>query len=255
LKKKGGLDMRETMLEDKIRKHVLEEFKSISSSPDKKQEIWERIQKDLGSKTSKNNRRYVWVASFLLILTALLIYQPGNVSAFDWFVNILYRIQGTSTELVGKVGGPSDSTSERPKPDIQFTGSNFITKELSIKEAADLTVFDIIEPKYLPRGFSFSKAVIQHIEGEKSSKATLHYKSNDQMILIKQIYVLDQRGYSLVFDNEDTMIKKIKINDYESQLIEFKNGEKILSWTAANIQYVISTTISEKEIIQIGESM
>lgn len=233
---------------------------TIPSPPISKVDTWKIIEHRLMAEQKRNKKLSkgpgIWVASVLLLILVVTFLHPQNASAFSWFTKYFTIIQGKVTHLMGS-NGQSPASGELPPPKQGFSVVNHHEhyERMSLEDAKKQTNFQILIPKYIPKGFTLKDVTVIVYADKKSNDIELNFQNGDDTISLKELFVEHQLGFGMSIDNDDTKIKEVEINNTKGKLLIFKNNLVQLIWDAPRYHFEAKGKITEEEIIKIAQSI
>jgi hypothetical protein len=251
------MNKNQSYIDHLIKEAVRKDFENAPEPLLSKEETWRNIQKELGyRKPSIWSLRSIGIIAASLIVILVLL-QPQGATAFDWFSDFFIKTEGKVTSIMGSIGDTSGPDGDKPSVEVQKIEKEYRIEKMSLSEAKELAVFDIVLPQYLPNGYTLQDLSVQVEDDVRSSLIILQYINGKSEISIRETFIQEQAGYSIGVDSEDTVVKEVKINGEKGALFIFKDDSKKLSWVRQNIHYILDATVEvgEQEIIQIAKSM
>jgi hypothetical protein len=249
------MNKNQSYIEHLIKEAVRKDFENAPEPLLSKEETWRNIQKELGyRKPSIWSFRSIGITAASLIVILVLL-QPQGATAFDWFSDFFIKTEGKVTSLMGSIGDTSGPDGDKPSLEVQKIETEYRIERMSLAEAEEIAIFDIVIPQYLPPGYSLQDLSVQVEDDVRSSLIILHYLNGEGEISIRETFIQEQAGYSIGVDSEDTIIKEVKIKGEKGALFIFKDDSIKLSWVRHNIHYILDATVEAEEVIKIAESM
>lgn len=229
-------------------------------SPLGKDETWERIRSQMTRnrvERKPRKRPLYMAASVIIIAFVALSSSPKHASAsFGWLTKLFVQIEGTLTQIMGTTSTSDNNTKKPPAPAVDITSDEIKLETLTIDEARLITTFGMVVPTYIPSGYTFSGVYVQKEGDKKSSHVLLKYNDDaGELIEITETDTNHQRGYSFGIDNDDTEVEDIIVPGAKGNILTFKNGSKKVVINKQNIQLVIDSKLSDKEIQAILNSL
>lgn len=91
--------------------------------------------------------------------------------------------------------------------------------------------------------------------GDSTDVAIKLAASDNRKVTVQQTNITLGFSQGLSFDNEDAVLKKIRINGQEATLITYKEQFVSLTWIDGDIFVSMDGNIGEDEMLQLGSSM
>lgn len=91
--------------------------------------------------------------------------------------------------------------------------------------------------------------------GDSTDVAIKLATNDNRKVSIQQTNITQGFSQGLSFDNEDAILKKIRINGQEATLITYKKQRVSLTWIDGDVFVSMDGNISEDEMLQLGSSM
>jgi hypothetical protein len=91
--------------------------------------------------------------------------------------------------------------------------------------------------------------------GDSTDVAIKLAASDNRKVTIQQTNITQGFSQGLSFDNEDAVLKKIRINGQEATLIIYKEQFVSLTWIDGDVFVSMDGNIGEDEMLQLGSSM
>jgi len=89
-----------------------------------------------------------------------------------------------------------------------------------------------------------------------STDVVIKLAANDnRKVTVQQTNITQGFSQGLSFDNEDAVLKKVRINGQEATLITYKKQAVSLTWIDGDVFVSMDGNISEDEMLQLGSSM
>lgn len=227
------------------------------------EEAWKQLEANrVNKKETKPVRKKFFGNGLLVVAVACLlffiIWTPQKGVAFDnWFL-FYNKIQGSVVQIFGGnssyLGDKDAPIAESEDSAFQVVDVQFVTEQLSLSEAQEVTEFTIETP-IVPEDYRFTSVTVLRVENELSSEITLNYVGDGRQLLINQKLIEGEFGFGMAADGNDTKVKELVINDRPANLITFKNGVRQLIWTTSSYYYSIEGNLEEEEIVAIAKSM
>lgn len=136
-------------------------------------------------------------------------------------------------------------------PDIRIAITNYVVMQNEdhtvINTTSDIYNGEVIEevPRYIPNKF----ILLEYTIGEGTVFARY---TDDKEGFIH--YTRTKGNSSINLDNEDTKIERLKIREFDGFVFE-KNGVATIIFHDTEYTYLLSATVSRKELIKIAESI
>ncbi|MDF9408112.1 DUF4367 domain-containing protein [Pelotomaculum isophthalicicum JI] len=151
--------------------------------------------------------------------------------------------------IVGKV-----QTVGTDYADKSSTGKNINNLSPDIIEKIQSAPFKILLPvdhleEYHIKSLSMDKL------GDSTDVLIKLAANDNRKINIQQTNITQGFSQGLSFDNEDAVLKKIRINGQEATLITYKNQRVSLAWIDSDVFVSMDGNVSEEEILRLGSSM
>lgn len=114
--------------------------------------------------------------------------------------------------------------------------------------------FLIATPQYIPPDFKFKE--ITKSANDEQAKIIISFASNSSSLLISESRMSGDFSYSINFDAKQGKLEKIKVGQYEGNLITFINGTCSLTWTTDdNIMFKIFGNVTPEQAKEMAVSM
>jgi hypothetical protein len=247
-----------------IEEAAKEEFNSITP-PMSTNEAWEIFNKRREQKKRKKksikaptsfNKKFVYVASSIIIVISLFTLAPQNGAAFSKLTEIFNKIQGNVAQLFIKVGG-SKENGNGPSSD-EFTviqGSEVISEQMGLEQAQSETSFPIIIPQWVPSDYYLKNVTVSKKTNKKSQDIYLNYQGDQNEFTIREVAIGNQFGLGTTVDHEDTKLEEVEINGHTATLLIYKNGFLEVIWTTQNHYFLIEGFLTREQMLKIARSM
>lgn len=144
-------------------------------------------------------------------------------------------------------------------PDSEFefkipAGAKLVTpeqpqlpKEMTLEEAKQQANFTILSPSYLPAGYAFKSATLMKFD--RIEIVSLLYMDGTKMLSITER--LNEDAPSIDMGG----VEKVSINGAEGELLSLPTGGKLLTWSSAKLDLMISSELSREETIKVAVSI
>ncbi len=174
-------------------------------------------------------------------------WMPLKIDMLDKDDKLMISIQ--YTEVKFNTGIP-DSEFEFKIP----AGAKVVTqeqpplpKEMTLEEAKKQANFTILSPSYIPAGYTFKTATVMKF---------------DRIEMVSLLYMDGRKTLSITEKlREDTPavdmdgVEKVSINGAEGKLMSLPTGGKLLTWSSAKLDFMMSSELSREETIKVAASI
>lgn len=249
---------------DHIIREALKDRISEQSAPEiSVEEAWVLLAKKRNAENERRPGRAKWYSKGLLVMAAaclllFIVWKPQQGAAFDNWVTFYQKFQGSVVQVFGgntpHMFEEDETTAGSEDAAFQVMDVEYVTEQLSLKEAQKVTAFDIKSP-IIPANYQLTNVTVIREENELSSEVMLNYVGNGKQVRIDQKLLEGEFGFGMAADRNDTKVKELFINERQATLITFKDGVRQLIWTTPNRYYSIEGNLEEEEIIAIAISM
>ncbi|MFD1039729.1 DUF4367 domain-containing protein [Virgibacillus byunsanensis] len=249
---------------DRITKEAIHsELENSPVPPMSSEESWQQIHHRLSKQRSGSTKsryfknKFVFAAAAIFLIASLVFALPQSGVAYSKLTEVFHNIQGSVVQLFTKVGDKGPASERPPSSDeyVIIEDSEMITKQLNLEEARQETAFTITLPKFVPEEFVLESVTVMMIKGELSDDILLHYEGDQRKFTINQKQVGDSFSSGVTVDNDDTQVESIVINDYQAQLLLFKNDVSELFWVTQSFYFSIRGELAKEEIVEIANSL
>lgn len=115
-------------------------------------------------------------------------------------------------------------------------------------KGSEETIDPMKDPDYIPEGYT----EVERVEEDKFK--TLVYQGSNKVLRIRYIQIDNDDNQDELYD-KNLQYSKIKLLNIIDAYWAFNNDVSILWWKNDNIMYYIKSSLSEKEMVEIAESI
>jgi hypothetical protein len=235
---------------------IISEYKNAPSPHTSKEETWLKIQQGLTTNKAEKKvfKPSLLVASILVtFIFGTLIFENRQGNAFGWITKYFQKNNGTITQIEDSISEDDSNSPALPSTDTLQEVST-ITKEktMSLSKAQGITKFRILTPSVLPEGYELLNVTVVYGENNSSNDIVLNY--NNQLT-IQQTDAMEDMGNAVTVDNEDTKVQTLNLNGEKATLLTFKDHTNRLTFNHLKTKIIISSNLSEEDLVLIAESM
>ncbi|MCG9969778.1 DUF4367 domain-containing protein [Pelotomaculum terephthalicicum JT] len=147
---------------------------------------------------------------------------------------------------------------------VQTVGINYANKDSAGKDINSLSPdiiekiqsvpFEILLPVDYLNEYHINSFTAEEL-GDSTDVSIKLATDDNRKVDIQQINITKGFSQGLSFDNEDAVLKRIRINGQEATLVAYKKQLVSLSWIDGEVFISMDGNISEDEIIQLGSNM
>ena len=252
----------EKHMEKLVREAIQKEMESGPEPPLSVEEAWERLNQSRGANPKKKrfrrvNKMVVLAASFLIALTVILSFSPGNGSAFTTITDVFQKVQGEAMHLFFSSRETPKNQENAPTSEdaVVIKDSKLTSERMPLEEAKQETSFPIRIPEFVPDDFTLKDVTVFKWTGEVSREISLHYTSDSREFMINQKFIEESFGMGLTSGRDDVEVKQISIKGNEATLMQYKNKTVRLIWLDQKYFFSIRGKLTEEEVVKIARAL